>query len=171
MEKIKARLPEFSDLTRLEKGLLGVIAALLVAVIVITCISINIRVNMQRDNDAVRARVSEALYSNLNMLTQTFDMTSVPNADVKNSIIPQMKNYFVAATTLNELMGNCFGSRYMVLNDADVSALRTAFSSYDAAFRSDAPTDLAQADMQACITRVRSLLTSRFNDGYLRAAR
>ena len=171
MEKIKAHLPEFSDLTRLEKGLLGVVAALLVAVIVITCISINIRVNMQRDYDAVRNRMSEALYSNLNMLTQTFDMTSVPNADVKNSILPQMKNYFSAAITLNELIVNTYGQRYQLLTDSDISALRIAFSSYDAAFRSDAPTDLAQADMQSCMSRVRSLLSSRFSDGVLRTTR
>ena len=171
MEKMKALLPSFSEMNHRERAMLCVIAALLIAVIAITCISINIRLNMQNEYAGIRNRMAESLYSNLNMLAQTFDMTSVPNADVKNSIIPQMKNYFVAATTLNELMGNCFGSRYMVLNDADISALRTAFSSYDAAFRSDAPTDLAQADMQACITRVRSLLTSRFNDGYLRAAR
>ena len=146
-------------------------AALLVAVIVITCISINIRVNMQRDYDAVRNRMSEALYSNLNMLTQTFDMTSVPNADVKNSILPQMKNYFSAAITLNELIVNTYGQRYQLLTDSDVSALRIAFNSYDAAFRADAPTDLAQADMQSCMDRVRSLLSSRFSDGNLRTTR
>jgi len=171
MEKIKAHLPAFSDLTRLEKGLLCVIAALIVAVIVITCISINIRVNMQGEYNAVRTRMSESLYSNLNMLTQTFDMTSVPNADVKNSIIPQMKNYFIAATTINELMSNAYGQRYQLLTDSDISALRTAFNSYDAAFRSDAPTDLAQADMQTCMDRVRSLLSSRFSDGNIKTSR
>ena len=171
MEKIKARLPEFSELTRLEKGLMCVIAALVVAVIVITCISINIRVNMQREYDAVQTRMSEALYSNLNMLTQTFDMTSVPNADVKNSVLPQMKNYFIAAVSLNELMVNAYGPRYQLLTESDISALRIAFNSYDAAFRSDAPTDLAQADMQSCMDRVRSLLSSRFSDGNLRTAR
>ena len=171
MDKIRAQLSKFPELNRLEKGLLCAIAALLVAVIVITCISINIRVNMQEEYEAVRARMANSLYSNLNMLTQTFDMTSVPNADIKNSVIPQMKNYFIASTTLNELMVNTYGPRYQVLTDADISALRTAFGSYDAAFRSDAPSDLAQADMQACMNRVRDLLSSRFTDGNLRISR
>ena len=171
MEKIKAHLPAFSDLNQREKGMLCIIAVLLAAVIAISCISINIRVNMQKQYTAVRTRMSESLYSNLNMLTQTFDMTSVPNADVKNSILPQMKNYFVASTTLNELLVNAYGHRYQLLTDADISNLRTAFNSYDAAFRSDAPTDLAQADMQVCMTRIRDLLNSRFSDGNLKAAR
>lgn len=171
MEKLKAQLPTFLALNHREKGLLIVIAALLVAVIAITCISINIRVNMQTEYAALRTKISEAIYSNMNMLTQTFDMTAVPNADIKNIIIPQMKNYFAASVALNELITNAFGPRYQVLSDADLSSLRTAFNSYDAAFRADAPVDLAQADMQACMSRVREILNSRFADGQLKTQR
>ena len=171
MEKIKAKLPALSELNHREKALLCVIAGLLVALVVVTCISISIRANIQNEYTNVRDRIGESLYSNLYMLTQTFDMTSVPNADVKNSIIPQMKNYFVAATTLNEQVVNNFGQRYQVLTESDISTLRTTFNAYDAAFRSDAPTDLAQADMESCIQRVRDLLSSRYSEGVLRASR
>ena len=171
MEKLRTKLPDLSQLNHREKALLCVIAGLIVALIVVTCLSINIRVNMQSEYTAVRDRLGEALYSNLYMLTQTFDMTAVPNADIKNSIIPQMKNYFIASTTLNESLVNNFGSRYQVLTDADVSTIRTTFNAYDAAFRSDAPTDLAQADMATCIQRVRDLLSSRYSEGTLRASR
>ena len=171
MEKIKAKLPALEQMNPREKALMCVIAGLVVALIVVTCLSINIRVNMQREYTTVRDRLGESLYSNLYMLTQTFDMTSVPNADIRNSIIPQMKNYFVAATTLNEALSNNFGQRFQVLTDSDVSTLRTTFSAYDAAFRSDAPTDLAQADMQNCMDRVRELLNSRYSEGKLRASR
>ena len=171
MEKIKAKLPELGQMSHREKALLCVVAGLVVALIVVTCISINIRLNMQREYTEVRNRLGESLYSNLYMLTQTFDMTTVPNADVRNSIIPQMKNYFIAATTMNEALYNIFGQRFQVLTDSDISALRTTFSSYDSAFRSDAPTDLAQADMQSCMDRVRDLLNSRFSEGVLRAGR
>ena len=171
MEKLRTKLPDLSQLNHREKALLCVIAGLIVALIVVTCISINIRVNMQSEYTAVRDRLGEALYSNLYMLTQTFDMTAVPNADIKNSIIPQMKNYFIASTTLNEALANCYGRHYQVLTDSDISSLRTTFNAYDAAFRSDAPTDLAQADMQSCMDRVRELLNTRFSEGRLMRAR
>ena len=171
MEKLKAKLPALSELNHREKALLCVIAGLLVALVVVTCISISIRANIQHEYTSVRDRIGESLYSNLYMLTQTFDMTSVPNADVKNSIIPQMKNYFIAATTLNEQVVNNFGQRYQVLTESDISTLRTTFNAYDAAFRSDAPTDLAQADMETCMQRVRELLSSRYSEGILRASR
>lgn len=171
MEKIRAKLPDLSQLSQRERALLCVVIGLVVALIVVTCISINIRVNMQREYTQVRDRLGESLYSSLYMLTQTFDMTAVPNADVKNSIIPQMKNYFIASTTLNDALVNNFGQRYQVLTDADVSTLRTAFNSYEAAFRSDSPTDLAQADMQGCMERVRELLNSRYSEGLLKAGR
>ena len=151
--------------------LVGIAAALVVALIIITCISINIRVNMQREYTTVRSQIGETLYSDLYMLTQTFDMTSVPNADIKNAVIPQMKNYFIAATALNEQLNNIYGQRYQVLTDSDVSTLRAAFNAYDAAFRSDAPTDLVQADMQLCMERIKELLAARYSEGILRAMR
>ena len=171
MEKIRAHMPAMSELNRREKALLSICAALLVAILVITCISINIRSNMQREYSNVRNQLGSSLYSNLYMLTQTFDMTSVPNADIKNAVIPQMKNYFIAATAINEQLSNIYGQRYQVMSEADISTLRTTFSAYDAAFRSDAPTDLVQADMQLCMDRVKELLNARYSEGILRASR
>lgn len=171
MEKIKAHMPALSGLSRRERALLSVCAALLAAILVITCISINIRTNMQREYSSVRSQLGSALYSNMYMLTQTFDMTSVPNADIKNAVIPQMKNYFIASITLNEQLVSIYGPRYQVLTDGDISTLRSTFSAYDAAFRSDAPTDLVQADMQICIERVKELLNTRYSEGILRPAR
>ena len=171
MEKIRAHLPAMSDFSPREKVLLTVCAVLLVAILIITCISINIRSNMQRDYANVRTQIGQSLYSDLYMLTQTFDMTSVPNADIKNAVLPQMKNYFIAATTLNEQLTNLYGQRYQVLTDGDISTLRSAFNAYEAAFRSDAPTDLVQADMQLCMDRVKELLNSRYNEGILRPSR
>ena len=49
--------------------------------------------------------------------------------------------------------------------------IATAFSAYESAFRNEAPTDLAQADMLACMTRIRELLVARYSQGVLRAAR
>ena len=171
MEKIRAHLPGLSTLNRREKALLSICAALLAAILIITCISINIRTGMQREYSDVRNQIGSALYSNLYMLTQTFDMTTVPNADIKNAVLPQMKNYFIASTTLNDLLTNLYGRHYQVMSDSDVSTLRTTFSAYDAAFRSDAPTDLVQADMVLCIDRIRELLNARYSEGILRASR
>ena len=171
MQKVRAGLPAFSELSRRERVLVITCAILLIALIASICISINMRVNMQRDYTSVRRQLGESLYANLAMLAQTFDMASVPNADVRNSILPQMRSYFVASTTLNEALNKCFGPRYRLLTEADVSAINSAFSSYDSAFRSEGPTDLAQADMQVCMTRVRELLNTRFNDGALKAGR
>ena len=171
MEKNKVHFPALSELSRREKALVSLCAALLAVILIITCISINMRANMQRDYSSVRNQIGSSLYSDLYMLTQTFDMTSVPNADVKNAVLPQMKNYFIAATTLNELLTSLYGPRYQLLSEADVGTLRTTFSAYDAAFRSEAPTDLVQADMQLCMDRVKELLNDRFTEGALRPSR
>ena len=171
MEKFRAKLPSFSMMTRWEKLLLVVCLALVVALIVVVCVSANIRVNMHREYTGVRNSLGESLRSDMSMMIQTFNMTTVPNAPLRDSVIPQMKNYFIAASTLNDALTQCFGPQYRVMTDADISAISNAFNAYESALRSDGPTDLAQADMLACMNRLSELLNARFSGGTLRAAR
>jgi len=171
MRKIKAILGALRGLSPRNRALAAVGVAVVAALIVALCISINMRANIQRDYDAVSGRMGETLYYNLNMLKQSFDMTAVPSADIRNSVLPQMHEYFLASVTLNDLLKSCYGAKYSVLSETDINALRAAFDAYDAAYASDASTDLAQADMQRCMETVREILQTRFSGMTLKPAR
>ena len=171
MEKLRAILPAIKGIGDHKKALNIGVAVLIVALIIALCISIHIRGNIQRQNAAINRQMGEALYYNLNMLRQTFDMTAVPTADIQNSVLPQMYEYFVASVTLNDLYKNCYDARYSVMTESDVNALRSAFSAYDQAFASGSSTDLAQADMQRCIDNIKDVLQTRFSGMSLKPAR
>lgn len=171
MERIKAYQRAFLGLSPRRKTVVCIALALILALTAALCITINMRANIQREYSQVRGQIGEALYSNLYMLMQTFDMTQVPNANTESVIIPQMREYFVASTTLNDLVKRALGQRYAVLTDSDIKSINSAFSAYNTALASGSSTDLAQADMKNCMTRVRELLTSRFSEGMLKAAR
>ena len=104
MENVRAGVRAFSALSIRRKAVVVACVALIVALIVALCISINMRANIQREYTQARNRTGEALYSNLYILRQTFDMTAVPNTDVENAILPQMRDYFMASVTLNNLL-------------------------------------------------------------------
>ena len=146
---------------------LGLILALAVAL----GVALNLYSTAQRRADAVRNRIGEALYAELNLMMQTFDMTSVPSADVQNIILPQMKELFHRASALNEVLGEAYSPKYQVLTGNDVSAIESAFSTYESAFRDGTSTDLAQSNMLACMMRIRELLDTRYASGVLRALR
>ena len=171
MQRAKAGLRAFSALSARVKAVLAAALVLLIVLAAALCISSSMRANIQREYAAARNQTGEALYSNLYILMQTFDMTAVPNTDVQNIILPQMKEYYIASVTLNNLLGQAYGPRYTVLTDSDVNSLNGAFSAYEAAFRDNASTDLAQSNMQQCMDRVRELLGSRFSEGGLRPSR
>ena len=126
---------------------------------------------MQRKYTAVRDRAGASLYSSLNLMTQTFDMVNVPTADVQNAILPQMKQLFYSAVSMNDLLTGAFSAKYQLLTADDVNSIESAFSAYDAAYRNDSSTDLAQSNMKACMTRVRELLSTRYVSGALKATR
>lgn len=171
MENVKASLRDFSALSARKKAIVLAAVALILVLIIALCISINMRANIQKDYAAARNRAGEALYSNLYILMQTFDMTGVPNTDVQNAILPQMRDYFIASVTLNNLITQTYGPRYTVLTEEDVNNLTAAFTAYDAAYRNNTPTDLAQSNMRTCMERVKELLNSRYSQGVLRAGR
>lgn len=55
-----------------------------------------------------------------------------------------------------------------MLTEGELSALDSAFSAYDAAFRTGKSTDEAQAAMQSCVDMVRVILNEKFYDGSLK---
>ena len=171
MENVRAGIRAFSAMSARRKAVVCTCAVLLVVLLAALCISINMRANIQRQYVDARNKAGEALYSNLYILMQTFDMTSVPNTDVKNAILPQMRDYYIASVTLNNLLGQTYGSRYAVLTEADINNLTSAFTGYEAAYRNNTSTDLAQSNMQLCMDRVRELLNTRYSQGVLKAGR
>ena len=171
MENVRAGLRGFLRLSTRKKAIVIAAAALLLALFIALCISISMRSNIQKQYVDARNKAGEALYSNLYILMQTFDMTGVPNTDVQNAILPQMRDYFVASVPLNNLITQTYGQRYTVLTEEDVNNLTAAFTSYETAFRNNTPADLAQSNMRACMERIKELLNSRYSQGVLRAGR
>ena len=171
MENVRAGIRAFSSLSARRKAVVVTGICLIVILFVGLCISIGMRANIQSQYTAARNQAGEALYSNLYILMQTFDMTLVPNADVKNAILPQMRDYYVASVTLNSLLSQIYGPRYAVLTDADIKDLTSAFNGYESAYATNTSTDLAQANMQLCMNRIKELLSSRYSQGVLKPAR
>ncbi len=171
MERVRDDLRAFSTLSARRKAILIAALLLIVALVAVLCISIGMRANIQRQYVAARNRAGEALYSNLYILMQTFDMTAVPNADVRGAILPQMRDYYVASITLNNLLAQTYGPRYAVLSESDINSLTSAFTGYEAAYTNNTSTDLAQSNMQLCMDRVKELLNTRYSQGVLKAGR
>ncbi len=171
MEKIKAGVRAFTALETRKKAIVCAALGLIVVLIVALCISIGIRANIQKDYAEVRNKIGESLYSDLYLLMQTFDMTTVPNADIQNAILPQMRDYYIASVALNNVLNLAYGPKYAVMTDSDIDSIKNAFIDYEVAYRDNTPIDLAQSNMQQCMDRVRELLGSRYNHGVLRPAR
>ena len=171
MESLKSGMRGFSGLDARRKAIFIAALVLVAVLLAALCISIGMRANIQREYTAARNQAGVALYDNLFILMQTFDSTAVPNIDVRNAILPQMRNYYIASITLNNLLGQTYGSRYAVLNDADIESLTNAFTAYETAYQNNTSTDLARADMQACMERIQELLNTRYSQGVLKPGR
>ena len=171
MESLKSGMRGFSGLDTRRKAIFVAALVLVAVLLAALCISIGMRANIQREYTAARNQAGVALYDNLFILMQTFDSTAVPNIDVRNAILPQMRDYYIASITLNNLLGATYGSKYAVLSDADINSLTSAFTGYEAAYRNNTSTDLARSDMQACMNRVQELLNTRYSQGVLKPAR
>ena len=171
MEKLKSDIRDFPAWSIGQKATVIACLALIVVLVAALCISISMRANIQREYTAARDQAGKALYDNLFILMQTFDSTAVPNIDVRNAILPQMRDYYMASVTLNNLLGQTYGPRYAVLSESDINDLTSAFTSYDAAFQNNTSTDLARSNMQLCMDRVKELLNTRYSQGVLKAAR
>ena len=130
MDNLKSVKRGFSGLDARRKAIFVAALVLVAVLLAALCISIGMRANIQREYTAARNQAGAALYDNLFILMQTFDSTAVPNIDVRNAILPQMRNYYIASITLNNLLRQTYGPRYAVLNEADIESLTNAFTAY-----------------------------------------
>ena len=140
------------------------------ALLVMLCITVVMRSNIQSQYTQARNETGEELYTQLYMLCQTYDQLSVPGQDIENVVIPLMEDYYLAAQTVNDVMSNAFGQRYSVLSQDQISAMDSAFDAIDAAFRGGKTTEEAQNAMQKCVDTIQILLESRFRDGVIQSA-
>ncbi len=134
--------------------------ALIIILVIMLCINISARTNIQNQYAKARNELSDSIYTELYMMCQTFDQVSVPGVDVQYDLLPGMKECFLAARTLNTALSNGFGEKNSVLSASDESAIENAFEQYDTAFKSGKATDDAQAAMLACTERIRTILNT-----------
>lgn len=152
------------DLSRInwQKALRIAAYALCAALLIALCINISMRSHIQNQYAKAREELTDSIYTELYMFCQTFDQISVPGVDVQNELIPQMKNHFLAARTLNAATTKAFGDATAMLSGEDESDIDAAFEQYDAAFRTGKATDSAQNAMLSCVQRIRAALETRY---------
>ena len=167
MEKQKEKRLDLSKIDLKKVGVLavGILVAVLIALL---CISVSMRSHIQNEYASAREETGELAYTELYMLCQTFDQVTVPGVDIQDGLIPDMQEYYLAAKTLNNVLAQAFGEKYVVLTQENINALDAAFEAYEMAFRTGKTTEDAQAAMQGCVDMVRGILVERFNDGTLR---
>ena len=144
-------------------------AAVFIAALVISlCISISACRNIQQRYTAARNRTGESVYQNLYMLLRKNDETTLSGADIEDSVLPAMREYFISARALNETLTDAYGARYSVLTADQINALEKAFSTYDLAFNVGKSTADAQNALNAALQPIEEILLERYDaDGRL----
>lgn len=161
MEPIKAKLAVWTKNKALVKACAIVFGVVLV-LIVCLCISIHMRSNIQKKYSTVVAQMQEQTYQNLISMTELFARIDDPTVDVRYKLIPELKAQYTAAAAVNSVLTNSCGEKQAVLSTEQVAAFDAAFESYATAYRTNAATGLAQADMAACIEEVQAMIDARY---------
>lgn len=161
MEPIKAKLTVWTKNKALVRAVAIVLAVVLV-LIVCLCISIHMRANIQKKYSATVTQMQEQTYRNLIGMTELFARIDDPTVDVRYKLIPELKAQYTAASAVNSVLTNACGEKTAVLSAEQVTAFDAAFEAYATAYRTNAATGLAQADMAACIEEVQAMITARY---------
>lgn len=166
METVKGKI---AALQRLNWRLISrvAVAALVVILLVWACISTSNTSDMQQKYASSRNAVGEALYGCASMLAMEYDNASFAGADVEGEILPEMRIYFSQVQALNNALASAYGSEYTIFESSIMQDIALAFDEYEAAFAMGHSTDDAHARMADAMTRVRKVLTERYDENAL----
>ncbi|HIS03025.1 MAG TPA: hypothetical protein IAA75_03840 [Candidatus Pullichristensenella avicola] len=140
-------------------------AAALIALVLIllVCIFAGNATNMRNEYTRTRNSFGEDLYRNLRMFVRSYDGVTLAGADVEGSILPSMRDYYLAATTLDDAIATAYGRDYQVLDNTTRDAIAGAFEAFDNAFAQGRSTSEAISSMSACVQSVEQLLNTRYD--------
>lgn len=140
-------------------------AAALIALvlIVLVCIFAGNATNMRNEYAMARNSLGEDLYRNLRLFTRSYDGVTLAGADVEGSILPSMRDYYLAAVTLDDAIATAYGQRYLLLDETTREAITNAFEAFDNAFAQGRSTSDAVSNMSACVQGVDQLLNTRYD--------
>lgn len=158
IQKILADLRENKRRARL----ISIAAALVFLLIVCTCISIHMRLNIQSEYTSAAKNIQEQVFSGMRQMTETFSRINDPNVDVQNKLIPSLKSQYSAVKALNESLISGFEKEDVVLDEKLIAAFDAAFEAYAAAYRDGRPTGLAQDDMLQCINQIAAMVEAHY---------
>lgn len=161
MELIKAKIALWTKNRKPTKPFIVVLSAALL-LLVCLCISIHMRSNIQKKYSSVVYQLQEQTYQHLINMTELFARVDDPTVDVRYKLIPELKAQYTAAASLNSALADGCDKKDAVLSDELIAAFDSAFSQYATAYRTNAATGLAEADMTACIEEIQSLITLRY---------
>lgn len=157
MEPIKARLAAWSKDRALVRTAAAVAAAV-VLLIALLCISNHMRSNIQKKYSALSDHLQAQVYQNLSEMTELFSRVDDPTVDVRNKLLPELKAQYMAAEAANSALTEVCGAQSAVYSNELSEAFQAAFDGYAAAYRQGIATGLARADMAACIEEAQLLL-------------
>ena len=138
-------------------------AFIALVLIVLICIFASNANRMQNEYALARDSIGEDLYTSLYMFARSYDGVTLAGADVEGSILPSMRDYYLAATTLDDAIVNAYGQRYQLLDATTREAIDEAFEAFDDAYARGDSTNAAVSSMSACVQSVEQLLATRYD--------
>lgn len=157
MDSIKAKLAVWAK----DKALVrtaAVVGAVMLLLIVCTCISIHMRANIQKKYSGVVEQLQTQVYDGLTEMSELFGRVDDPNVDVRYKLIPEMKISYAAVSTANTALTLRCGEKDAVLSAELTAAFDDAFEQYALAYRQGIATGLARADMEECMQQAQAIL-------------
>lgn len=161
MEAIKAKLAVWTK-NKAHVKAAAIVFGIVLILIICLCITIHMRSNIQKKYSSAVEQMQEQTYQNLIGMTELFARINDPTVDVRYKLIPEMKAQYTAATAINSVLTNACGEKKAVLSAEQVAAFDAAFESFATAYRTNAATGLAEADMAACIEEVQVMISARY---------
>lgn len=141
-------------------------AAALIALVLILliCIFAGRATHMQNEYTQARDSVGAELYYDLYMFARSYDGVTLAGADVQGSILPTMRDYYVAAVALDDAIVAAYGEGYQLLEANTRSAITTAFEAFDDAYAQGRSTNEAVSGMSSCVQAIEQLLSTRYDE-------
>ena len=140
--------------------------ALLVAAILLTAVFSTACVSGSESEARIvnaRRSISAALMSDLNRCARIGLKMTYAGADIRNSLLPELKMRFFAVEKMNLALREGFGEAFTPVSEQQLHRIGNAIAQLENAYRAGDDTRAAEASLAAQLLELNAVLQSRFD--------
>lgn len=131
------------------------------------CVAVVFGYRSDQKAELSRSHLRTSIQSDLTMVLRTYDQLYLPRADMKGTLLPDMREHLYSAYAMNNILTSVYGARESILDNGFYTQITGAIDTIERQIDMGSVVDVQSSDLSGCMVDIEEKLVSIFGESSL----